>query len=49
MTAQLNANSLLLGDWEKDPSDPAVDPGPLIGESLGSLPQPYRAVPTSSQ
>jgi naringenin degradation protein FdeE len=44
----VNENSLQLGEWEKHPDDPAADPGRLIGESLGALAQPYRAVPASS-
>jgi 2-polyprenyl-6-methoxyphenol hydroxylase-like FAD-dependent oxidoreductase len=44
----VNENSLQLGEWEKHPDDPAADPGRLIGESLGILAQPYRAVPASS-
>jgi 2-polyprenyl-6-methoxyphenol hydroxylase-like FAD-dependent oxidoreductase len=44
----VNENSLLLGEWEKHPDDPAADPGRLIGESLGFLAQLYRPVPASS-
>ena len=33
-------NSIQLGEWEKDPADPAADPAGLSAKSLGLLAQP---------
>jgi hypothetical protein len=33
-------NSIQLGEWEKDPANPAADPAGLSEKSLGLLAQP---------
>jgi 2-polyprenyl-6-methoxyphenol hydroxylase-like FAD-dependent oxidoreductase len=33
-------NSIQLGEWDKDPADPAADPAGLSAKSLGLLAQP---------
>ncbi len=45
----VNENSLQLGEWEKNPSDPTADPGRLFGESMGMLAQPYRVAAATPQ